>query len=175
MWKSLRLIGDDNWLEESIAAGTLVTVTDGSYIRKLYPNLCSAAFTVECSEKRGLVVGSFPETSSAASAYRGGLLGLLAIHLILLAADTVQPRLQGSAKIYSDCLGALKKVATLPAKRIPTRCRHSDILKNIMVHCQNLTFDCCYLHIRAYQDDKVSYDKLGRPAQLNCLCDGDAK
>ena len=98
-------------------------------------------------KKRGLVVGSFLETSSTASAYRGELLGLLAIHLILLAANTVQPRLQGSVKIYSDCLGALKQVATLPANRIPTRCRHSDILKNIMVHCHDLTFDCCYLHV----------------------------
>ena len=44
-----------------------------------------------------------------------------------------------------------------------------------MVHCQDLTFDCSYLHVRVYQDDNVSYEKLGRPAQLNCLCDGDAK
>ena len=34
MWKSLRLIGDDHWLEEAIAAGTCVAVTDGSYIKE---------------------------------------------------------------------------------------------------------------------------------------------
>ena len=95
MWQSLRLIGNDNWLEQSIAAGTCVAVTDGSYIRELYPNLCLAAFIIECSEGNGLIVGSFPETSSAASAYRGELLGLLAIHLILLAANNVQQDLRG--------------------------------------------------------------------------------
>ena len=175
MWKSLRLIGDDNWLEESITAGTCIAVTDGSYIRELYPELCSAAFIIECTEGRGLIVGAFPEQSSAASAYRGELLGLLAIHLILLASNTVQPDLCGSVKIYSDCLGALTKVATLPENRIPTRCRHSDILKNIMVHCRKLSFNCSYLHVRAHQDDHAAYNTLCRPAQLNCLCDGDAK
>ena len=34
MWKSLRLVEDDNWLEESTEAGTCVAVTDGSYIRE---------------------------------------------------------------------------------------------------------------------------------------------
>ena len=47
MWDSLRLVGDDHWIEDSIRAGTLVAVTDGSYIRERYPNLCSAAFVFE--------------------------------------------------------------------------------------------------------------------------------
>ena len=175
MWQLLRLIGHDNWLETSIVAGTCVAVTDGSYIRELYPHLCAVAFIIECSEGNGLIVGSFPEKSSAASAYRGELLGLLAIHLILLAANKVQQDLRGLVRNYSNCLGALTKVATFPRNRIPTRCRHSDIQKTIMVHCQDLTFDCSYLHVRAHQDDNVSYDKLVWPAQLNCLCDRDAK
>ena len=141
MWKLLRLIGKDNWLEESTNAGACVAVTDGSYIRELYPHLCSAAFILECSEGKGLIVGSFAETSSAASSYQGELLGLLAIHLILLAANKVQQDLGGKVKIYSDCLGVLTKVASLPTNRIPTRCCHSDILKNIMIHCRDLTFD----------------------------------
>ena len=66
------------------------------------------------------------------------LLGLMAIHLILLATNKVWPELQGSAKVYSDCLGALQKVTTLPPHRIPSRCRHSDILKNIMVNCADV-------------------------------------
>ena len=175
MWKSLRLVGDDNWLEEAIEAGTCVAVTDGSYIKEWYPNVCSAAFILECSEGRGRIVGSFPEQAMAACAYRGELLGLMAIHLILLAANKLNPELRGSAAIHSDCLGALTKVADLPANRIPTRCRHSDILKNIMVNCSNLTFDIAYHHVRAHQDDSTKYHLLLRPAQLNCVCDIHAK
>ena len=57
MWQSLRLIGDDNWLLESIRAGTCIAVTDGSYIREVYPHLCSCAFVLECTEGRGRIIG----------------------------------------------------------------------------------------------------------------------
>ena len=69
MWRSLRLIGDDHWLEDAIEAGTCRAVTDGSYIKELYPNICSAAFILECKEGRGRIVGSFPEQTAAACAY----------------------------------------------------------------------------------------------------------
>mmetsp|Transcript_35773 Transcript_35773/g.73112 ORF Transcript_35773/g.73112 Transcript_35773/m.73112 type:complete len:103 (-) Transcript_35773:1065-1373(-) len=64
-------------------------------------------------------------------AYRGELLGLLAIHLILLAVNKLSPSLSGSTQIYSDCLGALHNVEHLPPHRIPSSCRHSDILKKL--------------------------------------------
>ena len=40
--------GGTEWIHQSILDGSLVTVTDGSYIRELYPHLCSAAFILEC-------------------------------------------------------------------------------------------------------------------------------
>ena len=99
----------------------------------------------------------------------------MAIHLILLAANKVRPDLRGRVSIYSDCLGALTKVASLPENHIPTRCRHSDILKNIMVNCRRLSFNCNYPHVRAHQDDQIDYNSLSLPSRLNCLCDGVAK
>ena len=61
--------------------------------------------------------------------------------------------LRGRAVIYSDCLGALGRVANLPPHRIPTKCRHSDILKNILVNCTSLSFTLAYSHVKAHQDD----------------------
>jgi hypothetical protein len=78
-------------------------------------------------------------------------------------------------KIYSDCLGALGKVTSLPTNRLPSGCKHSDILKNIMVNCSNLSFSCQYLHVPAHQDEKMSYQQLPRPTQLNCRMDTSAK
>ena len=119
MWESLRLFGNEDWIKGAIERSSLVCVTDGSYIRETLPELCSAAFILECSEGTGRIVGSFPESSKVANAYRGELLGLMAIHLILLAANKVWPSLQGCAKVYSDCLGALQKVTTLPPPQNP--------------------------------------------------------
>ena len=78
MWKSLRLVGNDNWLEEAIEAGTCIAVTGGLYIKEWYPNVCSAAFILECSKGREWIVGSLPEQTMAACAHCGNLLGLMA-------------------------------------------------------------------------------------------------
>ena len=118
---------------------------------------------------------SFPECYQGVNAYQGELMGLMAIHLILLAANKVWPSLRGRAVIYSDCLGALGRVANLPPHRIPTKCRHSDILKNILVNFTSLCFMLAYSHVKAHQDDHKEFSTLPRPAQLNVHCYGMAK
>ena len=127
---------------EAIQDGTCLAVTNGLYMKELYPYLCSAAFFLECSKGRGGIFGSFPEQSVAAGAYRVEILGLMEIHLILLAVKKVSTILQVREQIYSECLGVLGNVATLPTNRIPCQCKNSDILKNIIVNCRNLTFTC---------------------------------
>ncbi len=152
-----------------------MAVTDGLYMQELYPNICLAAFVLECSKGRGRIYGTFTEATNIANAYQGELLGLMAIHLILLSVNKLNSQLSGSVEIVSDCLGALKRVTFLPSHRIPSQCRHSDILKTILVHCRGLSFRIYYLHIKAHQDDNASFDKLSRKAQLNCICDHAAK
>ena len=54
------------------------------------------AFIMECMEGRGwLVMSSFIEHSSVANLYRGELLGLMAIRLILVAVQTSTSQLTG--------------------------------------------------------------------------------
>jgi hypothetical protein len=120
-------------------------------------------------------MGSFVKHMKDACSYHGELLGLMRIHLILLAVNKCNPDLPGSTQISSDCLGALNKIESLPPYPIPTRCSHSDTLKNIMVHCSKLSFHCLYSHMKAHQDDSIQYGDLPRPAQLNCQMDYHAK
>ncbi len=110
-----------------------------------------------------------------ACSYRSELIGLLALHLILLAINEVNPGLKGCVHIYSDCLGAQEKVKNLPPSRIPSSLAHSDVLKNILVNCSNLSFDRFYLHVCTHQDDKVDYQDLSRPSQLNVNMDFNSK
>jgi hypothetical protein len=46
LWEHMTVHGGVKWLEHAIAEGTLVAVADGSFIRELYPNLCSTAFVL---------------------------------------------------------------------------------------------------------------------------------
>jgi hypothetical protein len=135
LWEHMSVYGGVIWLEQSISDGTLVAVMDWSYIRELYPTLCSAAFIIECTKGYGRVVGSFLEALLVTNAYRGELLGLMTIHLILLSVNKIHQNLARSVEIVSDCLGALKRVTYLPPYRIPSWCCHLDILKTILVHC----------------------------------------
>ena len=178
MWGSLRLQGDEGWLAESIADNSMMAVTDGSFIKELFPNINSAAFVLVCTKGRGRLIGAFPEQTIAACAYRGELLGILAIHLILLSVNKVNPTLAGSAHIYSDCLGALSRVEHLPPHKIPTRCRHSDILKTILVNCSDLTFKRYFSHVSAHQDDDIApseFNSLSLESRWNCAMDFGAK
>jgi hypothetical protein len=103
------------------------------------------------------------------------MLGLMAVHLLLLAVNTVSPGLTGLVRVYSDCLGALSQVAELPPYRVPACCRHSDIFKMILVNCGGLTFCRKYCHVEAHQGDKVRWEELLRKAQLNAACNAGAK
>ena len=117
-----------------------MVVTNGSYIKEHWPELCSVAFVLEDNKGRGQLAGAFAEASVAVNAYRGELLGLMAVHLLLLVVESVSPGLSGSVTIYSNCKGALGRVAKLPPYRIPSQCRHLDVLKTIMVNCASLSF-----------------------------------
>ena len=141
----------------------------------MHPQLCSAAFVLECAHGHGRLIGSFKEASKAANTYRGELLGLMAIHLILVSVNRVHKSLCGNVQVVSNCLGALQWVTYLPPYCIPSRCKHSNILKNMLVNCQDLTFSVHYSHIKAHQDNTTAFNKLSRKLQLNCICNHLAK
>ncbi len=104
-----------------------------------------------------------------ANAYRGELLGLMAIYLILLSVNKLHRDLLGSVEMVLDCLGVLKWVTNLPLYPIPSRCQ------TILIHCRDLSFTTHYLHMKAHQDDNTTFAQLSRKVQLNCICDHAAK
>jgi hypothetical protein len=118
---------------------------------------------------------SFAEASSTANAYRGELLGLKQVHLILLAVQCTAPALESKIVIYSDCIGALGRISLLPPGRLPTRCRHSDVVKNILVDCGNFTFQQEFCHVNAHQDDLADFHLLDQPAQISSVVEASAK
>ncbi len=76
--------------------------------------------------------GMFIRQRTARQLVQGELLGLMAIHLFLVSVNWAHKSLSGSAKVVSNCLGALQRVTYLPPYQIPSRCKHSDILKKYL-------------------------------------------
>ena len=71
-------------------------------MRELYPNVCSKAFILECTNGAGRLIGSFPETTVSANAYCGKLLVLMAIHLILRGVNEMASALGRLVTIISN-------------------------------------------------------------------------
>jgi hypothetical protein len=168
--------GDLDWIAALITDNScIVAVMDGLYMKEMYPYLSSVAFVVECSKGWGQLMGTFVEYTSDAASYCRELLGLKAIHLILLGINIVSQGLQGSVHIWLDCLGALDKVKNLMPYLIPSQCSHSHLLKNIMINGSNLSFTHIFFHVKAHQDNHTGYKNLTCSAQLNCQMEYHAK
>lgn len=141
------MTGTDDWLIEAIRIGSLRSVADGSYIKEMHPELVRAAVIMECSITGSRMIGSFPELSPNACTFWGGILGLLVMYLILLAMHKLHPDLGGQVMLYSDCLGVLRKVAGFPQSPLPSKTKHTNILKIVMIHFQSFSFDVSYQHV----------------------------
>ena len=61
MWDSMVIVGKYDWIEKAIANRSCLAVTNGSYMRELYPNVCSTALIFECTDGTGRLIG-FKET-----------------------------------------------------------------------------------------------------------------
>jgi hypothetical protein len=175
LWKDLRWQGDCTRLPCSIRSDDCMVVADRSFQPNVQTDLCLTAFFFECTAGRGRLVGSFADFLASANAYQGELLGLMAAHLILCGEAELHPALGGRVRLYSDCAGALDKLENLPPQRLPAKCKHLDILKNILLHCKNLPFKIISTHIPAHHDDNMDFRLLSQPAQLNCVVDAGAK
>ena len=57
MWDSMVLVGKYDWIEKATANRSCVAVTNGSYMRELYPNVCSTAFIFEFTDGTGRLIG----------------------------------------------------------------------------------------------------------------------
>jgi hypothetical protein len=114
IWNDLKVTGGTDWVAQANASNSLVAVTDGSYIQEHYPDLCSAAFVLKCTQGGGNMIGAFPEASAEANTFWGELLDLMVVHLLLLAVYTISSGMNGRVKIYSNYLDALGLVAELP-------------------------------------------------------------
>ncbi len=69
LWNKMKVLGGTDWLLQAIAGEMLIVVTDGSYIREHYPELCSAAFILECTQVGGRITGAFPKVLIDANAF----------------------------------------------------------------------------------------------------------
>ena len=53
IWEELKVQDGTEWVTQAISNGTHLAVTDGTYKKKWFLDLCSATFILECTQGRG--------------------------------------------------------------------------------------------------------------------------
>ena len=174
LWRDLRILEDPAWVAESLANGTLVCVTDGSYNKNIDPEICSAGWIIQCRETGKRIIGTVIERSASAGSYRGELLGMLAIKLFLLAIEEFYVTIATGNKICCDNKGALFTFGK-KSKRVPKGRSNSDIHRVIRTINSRMKSKYLQKHVKAHQDDHALLRNLSFEARLNCACDHLAK
>lgn len=80
---------DVNWLIIALQNGSLTGVTDGSYNKAQNPSICGAGWILMDINSGQRLAGAFTESSNSAGSYRGELLGLYALNVILMALTEI--------------------------------------------------------------------------------------
>ena len=75
------------WIGQGLLAGTLLVAHDGSYMKEVAADVCSAAVMIYCTRTRQTCTCTIVEDSSSAGSYRGEILGAILAQLILRAAS----------------------------------------------------------------------------------------
>jgi hypothetical protein len=188
-WSTLRSWGGE-WLWEhtslpygldavvdAILSGSAIYVTDGSYHRDIKSDLDGAGWLIYCKERKRIVFqGSFCEINKIAGSYRGELLGLLVIHVFILAVcEFYDAGDQPLGVVACDNLGGLNK-SKERRKKIPAGAKHADILRSLRRVHSRLRGRIVYQHVYGYQDSRrKSWSQMTLLERLNCKCDGLAK
>mmetsp|Transcript_2344 Transcript_2344/g.5053 ORF Transcript_2344/g.5053 Transcript_2344/m.5053 type:complete len:216 (-) Transcript_2344:943-1590(-) len=113
----------------------------------------STAYVLMYMSSRRRIDVWYAETSVDSNAYRGELLGLLALHLLLEQAHQVYGQPSQPTSVYSDWKSAIHKISHLNADRSPIRLCQIDVLKLLCLAQSCMAYPPKLLHVQAHQDD----------------------
>ncbi len=86
LWGSLDYNGDSSWILDGMLVQSLITIHDGSYMKEVSPDICSAATMIYSTIVKARRKCTWEECSTSAGSYWGEILGGVMTQLILNAA-----------------------------------------------------------------------------------------
>jgi hypothetical protein len=119
-----------DWIRDTLAKGTFLAVTDGSYDRTAVPRVSGSGWMIVCTACQRTLRGSFIEVSPSAGSYRGKLLGLVAIHTFATAIAQYFAVTEILGTISCNNMAALNQ-ASKNRKRVGVGVKHSDLHRMI--------------------------------------------
>jgi hypothetical protein len=157
-------------IRTALTDGSFIGVIDGSYNRVCAKYRSGLGWVICYTKTRHLLQGLFFETSPKAGSYRGELLSLVALHMMIAAVTQFYKVIMAIEKICCDNISAPGQ-SSKTQKRVSTGIKHSDLHRAIQTIKCTINICMVYSHVRAHQNRILPWSMMTLEQQLNVICD----
>jgi hypothetical protein len=119
-----------SWISTALTAGTFTGMIEGSYNHVRPGTVSGSRWIICCTKTKQLLWGSFYKILPKAGSYREELLGLVALHTLIVAVAKHFQLATAVGKLCRDNISALGQ-AEKARKRVSAGMKHSDLHKVI--------------------------------------------
>jgi hypothetical protein len=170
LWRTLKYDGDGSWIGEGLLAGTLLVAHDGSYMKEMAADICSAAVMIYCTRTRQTCTCTIVKNSSSAGSYRGEILGAILAQLILRAASLGMigpyPVLNEDCDNNGVVLHGNSYTKPLPASQT-----QADVLRVMNKLISRQMFTIRFLYVQSHTDTIKKLSKCSMTELMNIIVD----
>ncbi len=158
------------WLKTALEEGRTILAIDRSYSWTCGPDVCGAGWEIACQKSRKILNGSFYEFFSDASAYRGELLGLVALHTLILRVCQYYHLTLVQGKIICDRKSALNESSKQRRRNRPGAAQ-GDVFRALQtIHQEMQGTNLEYERVKSHQDLRKPWWCLTLKEQINTMC-----
>lgn len=160
---------------DAVASRSAIYVMDMSYSRNICSKVDGADWMIYCTSKKWVVFkSSFYKLCSKAGSYCRELLGLLTVHLLILAVEKFYGLKGGlGGLIACDTLGGLNK-SRERQRKTPPSAKHADILRSLWQVHAGISGMLSY-KLYGHKDKWKTWAQMTLLERLNSKCDSLAK
>ena len=169
LWDTLTYDGNGEWIGESLHNRSLTFGCDDSYMEKLDPGRCSAAFVLRYKLTGKTAKGTVVDKGRHADNCRGELLGAMYV-LLLLKAATAAPREYRRCKDFCDNEGVIFH-CNKPEERVKLGQCSDDLVRICKELLKGLPMKVYFGYVRGHADRQTPFEHLTLAQQLNIIAD----
>ena len=166
-WDSFKCNGNGWWIRDVLLDGTLVMVSNGSYMASRHIGACSGTFVLKYTRTKQKATCSWAEVQKVSDNYRGELLGaigfLSVIHAIF-SHPSSKPSLVTADKVkriraWTDCNGVITH-GNDTKRNLKQGQAHADLIYVIRNIGDDLTVGVEFKYVQGHSVDHIPYRLL---------------
>ena len=181
LWNDIEIDDDGWWIARALVEGTLMMISDGSYMEHRSRRHSSCGFRLVCRRTKKRAQCGWTDEHSRAGCYRGEILGAIGCLLLLKAGTS---RLCARDDVDFPTLPLLRYLCDNkgvvyhgndPDRKFSVKQSHIDLLLLLRWLVRDLPIRIKFEYVQSHMDDAIPYQSLSFEQQHNVDMDNLAK